>query len=348
MVYAVETMAPGLARERDHVEEEAFLQSLRHTSSAKDVLFTVGVISDIQYADVDDCLSVLGKRRYYRATLLHLEKAVEDWTRCKVGTVLHCGDIIDGRNVRLGSSSRAMSEVLARLANIDVPVRHVLGNHCLANFSRTQLIETLRMDVPQAREAIGFYSFSPHPRWRFVVLDTCDVSMLGRHWSDPKYQAAWHLLQAKNPNEDKFSNRGLVDVERRFSMVNGGVSQAQLEWLENELVASEKQRQRVVICCHIPVLPGVGPKSALVWNYDEVLEVIHRHRVVAAVISGHIHTAGHRRDTCGIHHLVLPGVVEIPLGEPAHGFLDVQQDALVLRGFGLQKPLNMSARDFKG
>lgn len=300
------------------------------------------MISDIQYADVNDCLSLAGKRRYYRNSLKLLETAISDWQRSQVDMVVHCGDIIDGRNASTGTSAQAMSEVLKRLEGVDVPVKHVLGNHCLANFDREQLIDLLRMDTQRSPDAVGFYSFNIHPRWRIVVLDTCDISTLGRPRDHPHYQAARDILNSKNPNICKYSTDGLKGLERRFAQFNGAVSHAQLEWLEKELVTSEQDRQRVIVFCHIPLLPGTGPKATLVWNYDEVLQVIYRHKVVVAVIAGHTHLGCYKKDTQGIHHLVLPGVVETPPGGKGHGFLDVQEKQLVLRGFGMPQHIRMS------
>lgn len=337
-------MAPGLARENIDAPQNVLRNSRcskRDAASQCRTLFTVGVITDIQYADVDDSLSVTGKRRYYRNSLSILKRAASSWGSAGVDVVIQFGDIVDGRNAVLGTSTQAVTAVLQEFAAINAPVRHVLGNHCLSNFKRQQLIRVLKMDVQMAVDPVGFYSFEPHPCWRFVVLDTCDISVLGRHRDHPNYKAACDILQSENPNADKNRNDGLVGVQRRFARFNGGLSQEQLNWLANELAISGKTGQRVVICSHIPLLPGTGPEAALVWNYGEVLQVIYCHSVVAAVVSGHTHQPHHLRDDHGIHHLVLKGAVEVSPGDEGHGFLEVKEEELVLNGYGMKKPLRM-------
>ena len=47
----------------------------------------------------------------------------------------------------------------------------------------------------------SYYAFSPHPQWRFVVLDAFDVSMLGWPEGHPKHEAADAILDEHNPNE---------------------------------------------------------------------------------------------------------------------------------------------------
>jgi manganese-dependent ADP-ribose/CDP-alcohol diphosphatase len=70
-----------------------------------------------------------------------------------------------------------------------------------------------------------------------------------------------------------------------------------------------------------------------VWNYEDVLATLHRHPgVVVASIAGHTHQNGYLVDQAGIHHMVLPGVVEAPPGRDCYGIVDVFGDKLVLNG----------------
>lgn len=54
--------------------------------------------------------------------------------------------------------------------------------------------------------------------------------------------------------------------------------------------------------------------------------------VVAATMAGHTHQNGYVVDACGIHHLVLPAVVETPPGRDAYGIVEVLHDRLLLKG----------------
>ena len=96
---------------------------------------------------------------------------------------------------------------------------------------------------------------------------------------------------------------------------------------------ADQQGQCVVICCHLPILPDTCPPACLVWNYEEVLSVLHQHPgLVVASIAGHTHQNGYLVDQAGIHHMVLPGVVETPPGRDCYGVVHVYEDRLVLQG----------------
>jgi len=60
-------------------------------------LFSFGLISDVQYADIPDGRSFLGVPRYYRHSILVLRRAVKEWnTYQKHMFVINFGDIVDG------------------------------------------------------------------------------------------------------------------------------------------------------------------------------------------------------------------------------------------------------------
>lgn len=63
---------------------------------------------------------------------------------------------------------------------------------------------------------------------------------------------------------------------------------------------------------------------------------------VVATIAGHTHQNGYRVDAAGIHHVVLPGLVETPPGRRCHGWLDVFTDRLVLNGVDTMQTLDMA------
>lgn len=94
-----------------------------------------------------------------------------------------------------------------------------------------------------------------------------------------------------------------------------------------------QQGQSVVVCSHLPIYPDTCPPACLVWNYDEVLAVLQQQPgVVVASIAGHTHQNGYLVDAAGIHHMVLPGVVEAAPGRDCYGVVEVYQDRLELKG----------------
>lgn len=294
-------------------------------------MFSFGVVSDIQYADIPDGKSFHGIPRFYRNTLVSLGRAVETFKRENVEFCMHLGDIVDGFQPK-DRSDQGLTDVLERLQPLDCKVHHMLGNHCLYNLPRAVLNQ--RLGIPEQPDGSSYYSFSPHPEARFIILDSYDVSMLGWPEGHPLHEQAVEILRTRNPNENKNMPSGLEGEERRFVMFGGGVSQQQLRWLREQLQEAQEEGQVVVVATHLPLYPGTCPPVCLLWNYEEVLQVLHSfpRGLVLATMAGHTHQNGHMVDNHGIHHLVLPSLVETPPGRDAHGWVEVYADGMLLRG----------------
>lgn len=173
--------------------------------------FRVGIVSDVQYADIKDGHSFLGIPRFYRASLDGLRRAVLGWQAQKVDFGIQFGDLIDGFNPK-DQSETAMKTVLDEFALLQKPVYHMIGNHCLYNLSRQRLNEVLGIQGVNS-----YYSFSPHKAWRFVVLDGYDVSMLGWPEGHPLHKQAKAILDERNINEVSLciSSSTLVQSRRK-------------------------------------------------------------------------------------------------------------------------------------
>lgn len=297
-------------------------------------LFSFGVITDVQYADIPDGKSFAGVPRFYRHSLEVLQRAVRSWNAAgDLSFAVHFGDIVDGFCPK-EKSLEAVKRVLGNFQEFKGgPVYHMLGNHCLYNLPRPQLNELL--SIPESPEGASYYAFCPHPGFLFVVLDGYDVSMLGWPPDHPHTRAAERLLAAHNPNEDKNNPTGLEGPVRRFVKFGGGVSERQLAWLDGELRAAAGRGDRVLVGCHMPLEPATLPVgTCLLWNYPEVLEVLHRYECVVACFAGHAHSGGYALDAKGIHHRVLEAALECPPGTDAFGRVDVYAAKMCLRGEG--------------
>ncbi|KAK3248280.1 hypothetical protein CYMTET_42249 [Cymbomonas tetramitiformis] len=179
----------------------------------------------------------------------------------------------------------------------------------------------------------AYYGFQPHPAFRFLVLDTFDISKSG--WPDghPHHAEAVDILEKNNPNTDKNNPTGLVGVTRRFVAFSGGLGAQQMAWLEHQLMEAASQTQRVVIFTHCPICPECAPEVCLAWNYKAVLDLVHKHKdTVKAVISGHTHSDAHHCDEQGIHHRVVNAALECSPGRNAFGHMEVYPDRMVLHG----------------
>lgn len=96
---------------------------------------------------------------------------------------------------------------------------------------------------------------------------------------------------------------------------------------------AEQEEQCVIVCCHLPLYPDTCPPACLVWNYEAVLDIFQQFPgVVVATIAGHTHQNGYLVDAAGVHHMVLPGVVEAAPGRDAYGVMEVYPDKLLLKG----------------
>lgn len=322
----------------------------------------VGILSDIQYANMDDAASCSGSKRYYRNTLTCVEQAVSSWTVQNVNCVVNLGDIIDAYNMVTDTSEQALQAVLDVFDKLphDVDVRHVLGNHCVCHpVERECLLDKLGMNcqTKEAQDERGYYAFVPKDDWKLIVLDGCDVCTYAWNKEHPKFREAHtiltnnsdikllpdnsnfrKLLKAKRKEDIKESDYigNLEGLNQRFVFYNGAVGQKQLEWFEKELDDAKAAEQNVLVFCHMPLLPGICRPGMLLWNYDEVLDTMHRYKEnVKGVFGGHVHHFGFKRDDCGIPHMVLPAVLETEPGRDGHGVVEAYSDKIVVNGFSL-------------
>uniref|UniRef100_UPI00398EF19E manganese-dependent ADP-ribose/CDP-alcohol diphosphatase-like n=1 Tax=Pristiophorus japonicus TaxID=55135 RepID=UPI00398EF19E len=327
-------------------------------NESKQLDLTFGVITDIQYANADNGYNdTHTKRRYYRNSLHLLRNAVKGWNEEPTTPkfILQLGDIIDGCNSQLKSSEYALQTVINEFANCTSPVHHIWGNHELYNFDRECLFKSalnskhLGNDItsesmdscsiktdfdPDESEVFYGYHFSPFPKFRFIITDTYDLSILGRKYSSKKHCASMEILKSYNKNEDLNSSKGLAGLDKRFVAFNGGFSQEQLEWLNKVLTFSDNNLEKVTVAAHVPIHPCSTNSQGVAWNYDEILSVLHAHTSVVCFMAGHDHDGGYYLDNHGIHHLTFEGLIETSPESDAFGTIYVYDDRMILKGRG--------------
>ena len=223
-------------------------------------LLSFGLLTDVQYADAEP-----EGERHYRDSIPKLQAAVADLAKEELPFSLHLGDLIDR-----GFGSFAV--VLPVFQGLGHPVRHLFGNHDfnVADEDKARVCATLGM--PHA-----YYMFSSSGV-RFVMLDTSDQSTYKHPHGSAADQESREVFQA------------LAAAKANNAQPwNGGVSAAQLGWLEKELAAADAAKEPVIVCGHHPLLPESGHQ---VWNSREVVAVIERHACVRAYFCGHNHAGG--------------------------------------------------------
>jgi len=299
-----------------------------------------GAIADVQFADVPDAWNFKKTtRRRYRGALTSLSLAMDDWRHGpKLAFIADLGDIIDQQCESNGTSRDALAKVLQQFERAPAPVYHLVGNHELYNFNRFELRDLIPNIHP------WYHSFRPAPGWRVVVLDAYDLNVVERG-GGAGLEEAFDYLGRHNPN-DLRAPRGSVDLqkgleglEKRFVPMAGAVGKAQLSWLADQLRDAEVAAEQVIMLTHVPVLPEAAVPGALIWNYEEVLEVIRSVRagVVALVLAGHYHSGGYSRDAgTGTHHVTLESPLNtLPETPEAHCIIEAWNDRLEIKGRGI-------------
>ncbi|MEA1925872.1 MAG: metallophosphoesterase [Patescibacteria group bacterium] len=163
--------------------------------------------------------------------------------------VLEGGDLADGRDDRTFKTFLEIKELYDR---IDAPCYHVLGNHEVDNFPRSQWLETMGYKK-------AYYSLDVD-NYRIIVLDG---------------------------NYKPLPNGESVGVEPGNKYYPGLIGKKQMEWLEDLLKRSEKFTKLVFV--HQPPIDvsTIRDRGELMLNAKQVRDLFSKYKV-KAVFSGHI------------------------------------------------------------
>ncbi|GFH10154.1 metallophos domain-containing protein [Haematococcus lacustris] len=117
----------------------------------------------------------------------------------------------------LDQAEQVLDGLLGEFDKLERPVYHMLGIH-----------------GPEGGGS--YYAFEPHPRWRVVVVDAYDVSVL----------LAVQLLAQHNPNKNKNTPPPRSSgTGQRWVQFGGGASSAQLQWLEQQVQDQDHSAQGI-------------------------------------------------------------------------------------------------------
>jgi hypothetical protein len=272
--------------------------------------FEIGLVADAQYADVE-----AKGTRFYRQSIAKLGAAVEHFNGRDLAFCIHLGDLID-------RDWKSFDDISKPLESSRHRWHQLLGNHDF------EVIDSEKANVPKRMGMTWRYGSFDHAAFRFVVLDTNDVSTYAHAAGTPERAAAQVELArveaAKIPQAKPW---------------NGGISPAQLRWLDRSCSEARAAQRRVIIVAHHPVLPE-GAHN--VWNANEVLAVLDRHPHVVAWINGHNH-AGAYGERKGVPFLTMHGMVETR-DTSAFATARVLDDRIVLTGHGREPSREMKFR----
>ena len=265
--------------------------------------FSVGVIADSQYADRDAWCG-----RQYRMSLQKLNEAIADFDNSNLAFAVHLGDFIDKARENFDAPLRIWR-------SLKIPTYCVLGNH---DFSVEQEWRASIPGILGLRER--YYSFQ-YRGWSFIVLDGNDLSTY-----------AW-------PKGSENLNQGITLHQTRYTDApkwNGGISDQQLAWLDTQLTRADQENLPVALICHFPVYP---PNEHNLWNAEQVICFLDKHRCVRLWLNGHNHD-GNYAERCGVHYLTLKGMVDTP--HNSYATLVFSNDKIVVYGRGRQNGFVLS------
>lgn len=272
--------------------------------------FEIGLVADAQYADVE-----AKGTRYYRDSIGKLGAAVEHFNGRDLAFCVHLGDLID-------REWRSFDDITKPLAASRHPWHQLLGNHDF------DVLDRQKTNVPKRMGMAWRYGSFDHGAFRFVVLDTNDVSTYAHAAGTPERASAADELA-------RLTAKKILQAKPW----NGGVSASQLAWLERTCAEAREAQRKVIVFAHHPVIPA-GPHNA--WNTDEILALIDRHPHVVAWINGHNHAGayGERKE---VPYLTMHGMVETQHTN-AFATARVLRDRIVLTGHGREPSREMKFR----
>jgi predicted phosphodiesterase len=270
-------------------------------------IFSFGVVTDVQYADIDQ-----QAKRQYRESPKKLENCVAEFNKLKPAFVIHMGDLIN-------ENYASYDAVLPIFEKLSMPHYFVVGNHDLALDPESKAKVLPRLGLDKLGAGKGYFDFA-RAGWRFVVLNGNDISIVTNAVGSEERKAAEALLADLKKKGAK--NAGLH---------NGAVGPQQLTWLKETLAKADAAGERAIVFCHFPVYP---PGGSNLWNDAEIVEILEAHKCVAAYFDGHAHGGGYGQKG-RIHFVTFKGMIE---ADPtAYALVEVFADSLKVTGFGTEK-----------
>ncbi len=264
--------------------------------------FSVGIIADCQYCDCD-----IKWDRYYKKSPERLKEAVTELNKHELDYTIHLGDFIDQR-------FSSFDSLVPTWNKLKSPSYHVLGNH---DFEVVDSLKSKIFDKLNLKKR--YYSIDQND-WKFIVLDGTDLSFYGSLDS-------LKLKEAKT-TFDKIEKDSLPYAK----VYNGGLSNEQMNWVEQELITAQNKHQNVGFYCHFPLLPY---DNGNLWNTVELQKLIERYKNVKVFMNGHKHLGAYAQKN-GIHYVTFKGMVNTA-DSTSYAIADFFKDSIKIKGYGREK-----------
>ena len=112
---------------------------------------------------------------------------------------------------------------------------------------------------------------------------------------------------------------------------NGAIGETQLQWLKMQLQQAEMNSEKVILLCHFPLLPV---DQHVLWNDQEVLDLITGFSCVKAWFNGHNHAGGYVVHK-GIHFVTFQGMVNTE--QTSYATVLLEDNKMVITGIGREE-----------
>ena len=225
-----------------------------------------GIVTDSHYTDADHRGS-----RYYRESMAKMNECVTLMNDKKVDFLVELGDFKDQDSPPIEQNTISSLQTIEKVFQTFKGGKyHVLGNHDADSISKEQFLANIKNT--NISDGSKYYSFDLKGL-HFIVLDA------------------------------NYCADGSDYDHGNFSWTDTNVPQTELNWLERDLVSTEKPS---IVFVH-QQLDGKG--SHYVKNAADVRQILQKHQRVLAVFQGHNH-AGHYNYIEGIHYYTLKAMVE--------------------------------------
>lgn len=270
---------------------------------------TYGVMADCQFADADDFDGkIKGSndqfKNCYRLAPQKLREAIELFNQHELDFIIHLGDFTD-RDINDADDLNAITS-MSRTA-----VKHVLGNHefWIPGTNPQDVIR--KYGMPDK-----YYSFEVNDN-KFVVLDTNELGPLEHPVDSVKRKIGYATVEA-------YKRAGRAQAYEW----NGGLSDQQMDWLDEELTEADNNSQKAFLFAHHPLFP---PHALNALNDIEIMQMIDSHDSVKAFINGH-HHGGNYGERNGVAYWTVNGMLTGQTN--AYAIARVYEDEMTVEGYG--------------
>ena len=282
---------------RNQIADNLF--DLNGKSSDPGLLFSFGVISDVQYADSNP----IGTR-YFRSSPEKLKDALTTFRKDSVNFIVNLGDLIE-------KDYESYKPILNILNSSGIKTYHLTGNH---DYSVDPRYLTRLPLFTESRE--GYYSII-YKKFRLIFLNGNEISTY--------VSASKTKVREANEYIAKLKKNGAINAIDW----NGGIGPDQLVWITGQLDQAADNSEKVIFFCHFPIAPE---NIHNLLNYKEINDIIKKYTNIVAWFSGHNHE-GNYSTLNKVHFVTFKGMVETKR-ENSFAVLEIYSDKIMVKGYG--------------